>query len=141
MTHGSIGTLIKQINDALRQDANANLSQQNLTLAQAGLLRELSRKENAMATMKELEAQLSVSQPTVVGIVKRLEQKGYVESYESPEDRRIKIVRLTRTGKERCRFGQQYTKDSDARMLADIPPEQRDKLRDMLEKMLNSLKN
>ena len=136
----SLGLLIKQINESLQKDANKRLAKQNLTLAQVGLITELGQKDNSTATMKELEALLSVSQPTVVGIVKRLEQKGFVECYESPEDRRVKIVRLTKAGKVQGQIGQKYTQESDDRMLTAIPPNQRDELRDMLKRIHKALK-
>ena len=136
----SLGLLIKQINESLQKDANKKLEKQNLTLTQVGLITELGQKSNATATMKELEALLSVSQPTVVGIVKRLEQKGFVECFESPEDRRVKIVRLTKAGEVQGQIGLQYARECDDRMLAAIPPDQRDALRDMLEKIHKALK-
>ena len=52
-------------------------------------------------SMKELEKNLNVFQPTVVGIILCLEQKRVVESYSHASDKRIKLVRITGAGMER----------------------------------------
>lgn len=47
---------------------------------------------------RRLAAEVSLSQGTVSTILDRLQGRGYVERYRSPEDRRVVHVRLTRQG-------------------------------------------
>lgn len=63
----------------------------------------LERLPEQMATMKNLEKILKVAQPTVVGVVARLQQKGFVRTEENPRDRRVKLVHLTEDGRAKCR--------------------------------------
>ena len=88
------GFLLKLVTDRLRTLADANLKAQNLTLVQSRIIGYLSFR-NGRATQKELERFLEVAHPTVVGIVSRMEQNGYVECRTDRLDRRNKVVSLT----------------------------------------------
>ena len=84
------GTLIKQIHDGLEKQANNSLRPQDLTMAQVRVLIELRFAPERQMALKELERRLHVAQSTAAGIVARLEQKGFVESFGDANDRRIK---------------------------------------------------
>ena len=85
---GSCGGLIKQIHDALEKSANNAMRPQGMTMAQYGVLLALNRAENGTLPLKELEQLLRVAQSTAAGIVARLEQKGFVEGFGDPAERR-----------------------------------------------------
>ena len=71
------GYLLKIITDVLVRESNHMLKKQDLTWAQSRLIGFLSRN-GGECTQKELESFLEVSHPTVVGIVSRMEQNGFV---------------------------------------------------------------
>ena len=96
------GMMIKQIHDCLEKDTNNTLRAQDLTMAQVGALIELRSAEEKQMPLKELERRLHVAQSTAAGIVVRLEQKGFLESFGSSDDRRIKMVRITPKGEDCC---------------------------------------
>ncbi|MGN1234897.1 MAG: MarR family winged helix-turn-helix transcriptional regulator [Christensenellaceae bacterium] len=89
-----IGWILKVITDKLKVRADADLSRQGLTLTQSRVLLFLQSKQGE-ATQKEIEEYLGVSHPTVVGVVGRMEQNGFVSSWMDPRDKRNKIVRVT----------------------------------------------
>ena len=89
-----IGMLIKQISFQLRTLADQDLKESDLTWSQAHLLRHLVRNGGSMS-QKEIEKEMEITHPTVVGLVKRMEAKGFVESSTCKEDHRVKIVRVT----------------------------------------------
>lgn len=89
-----IGYLIKTINDKIKVKADADLNTYELTLSQSRVLTFLSIK-SGQATQKEIEEFLEVSHPTVVGIVSRMEQHGYVTTWFDSKQQRSKMVRLT----------------------------------------------
>lgn len=89
-----IGYLIKTINDKIKVKADADLNTYELTLSQSRVLTFLKSK-GGQATQKEIEDFLEVSHPTVVGIVSRMEQNGYVTTWLAPKQQRSKMVRLT----------------------------------------------
>lgn len=125
-----IGYLIKNINDRLKVKADANLKQYHLTLTQSRVFAFLSN-QGGQATQKEIEVFLEVSHPTVVGIVSRMEQNGYVTCWQS-EDKRNKNVKLTPQAEA---IGTDMEKDIQAneqRLLAPLSEEEQEKLREML---------
>lgn len=94
MQEQNIGFLIKTINDKLKVKADADLKQYNLTFTQSRVFSFLMSK-GGQATQKEIEIFLEIAHPTVVGIVSRMEQNGYVTSWIDNTDKRNKIVKLT----------------------------------------------
>ena len=92
----SCGVLIKQIHDIMEKNANNVLREEKLTVSQSGVLSILDEKEGKTATFKELEKEFGVSQPTMVGILSRLEQKGLVYFFDDSEDKRLRKAHLTK---------------------------------------------
>lgn len=131
MKKNSIGGIIKYISDKVRQKADNNLKDHNVTLSQVRVLNFLWR-ENGSCSQKQIEDFLQVSHPTVVGLVSRMEQSGYIQTSVSPDDKRNKIVTVTDSGMslacELCR----YMEDIDKRMLVGLTDEQQAQLADML---------
>ena len=97
-----IGFRIKKINDLLCKRADKTMQEMGVTFSQHHVLVYLVHQKNHTSTMKELEHDFMVSQATMAGIVKRMEEKNYIRSYYSENDRRIKFVCLTKNGEEIC---------------------------------------
>ena len=131
MKKNSIGGIINYISDKVRQKADNNLKDHNVTLSQVRVLNFLWR-ENGSCSQKQIEDFLQVSHPTVVGLVSRMEQSGYIQTSVSSDDKRNKIVTVTDSGmalaSELCRF----MDDMDNRMLKGLSEEQQSQLADML---------
>ncbi len=90
-----IGYLLKQITDKIKMSADASFKEKNLTLAQVRVL-EYVMSKGGKTTQKSIEDYLDVSHPTVVGIVSRMEKKGYLVCHIDKDDKRNKIVEITR---------------------------------------------
>ena len=90
--------LIRQIHTELEKNANNTLRQDDLTMSQISVLIELEKAVDKQLELKRLEQSLHVAQSTAAGIVRRLEQKGFIEGFTSPEDKRVKMVRITPEG-------------------------------------------
>ena len=130
MLKNDVGYLIKSINDKLKVKADAELKQYNLTMAQCRVLTYLS-SQGGQATQKEIEVFLNVSHPTVVGIVSRMEQNGYVTCWPC-EDGRNKYVRLTPQAEAIDKDMQENMHANEEMLLAPLSPEDRERLRDLL---------
>lgn len=89
-----IGFLIKSINDRIRQSADQAFSEFGLTGPQVNYLAYLT-EHGGSATQKNIEDYFHVSHPTVIGIVSRLKEKGFVCITMDEKDRRGRIVTLT----------------------------------------------
>lgn len=77
------------------------LKETGLTLPQVLCLRALGEMDGGQATQVELSRALQLSQPTVTGIIDRLERAALVKRERSTEDRRKIAVSLTDTGRDR----------------------------------------
>ena len=112
------GPVFKQIHDALEKNANNLLRADDLTMAQVHLLFLLEESPDGCYSLKELERRLRVAQSTMVGVVKRSAQKGFVECYGDP---------------------QKHMGESEERFLKGISPAERALFLELLYKVLRNL--
>lgn len=91
-----VGYLLKVIQDNADRHANRRFKAVGLTSSQVRILKFLRGRTGERVTQKEIEKYLQVSHPTVVGIVQRLENKGFVRTEFDGADKRNKYVYLTR---------------------------------------------
>lgn len=130
MLKNDVGYLIKSINDKLKVRADAELKKYHLTMSQSRVLVYL-RSRGGQATQKEIETFLDVAHPTVVGLVSRMEQNGYVTCWPC-EDGRNKYVKLTPQAEAIDKDMQENMHANEEMLLAPLSPEDRERLRDLL---------
>ena len=130
MLKNDVGYLIKSINDKLKVRADAELKKYHLTMSQSRVLVYL-RSRGGQATQKEIETFLDVAHPTVVGLVSRMEQNGYVTCWPC-EDGRNKYVKLTAQAEAIDRDMQENMHANEEMLLAPLSPEERERLRALL---------
>ena len=130
MMKNDVGYLIKRINDKLAVRADAELKQYHLTMSQGRVFLYLSSR-GGQATQKEIETFLGVAHPTVVGLVSRMEQSGYVTCWPC-EDGRNKYVKLTPQAEVIDKDMQENMHANEEMLLAPLSPEDRERLRDLL---------
>ena len=135
----SCGMLLKQINDELEKRANNALRSQNLTIAQLGALMVLNQSPERQIPLKELERKLHVAQSTAAGIITRLEQKGFVESFGDAADRRIKMVRITQQGVQCCLSAEQNMNQEETLLLSGLTDTEKLIFISLLQKVRNML--
>ena len=70
----------------------------DITLPRFDLMAQLDRAPDGL-TMGALSRRLMVTNGNVTGLIERMAGEGLVERAPAPEDRRVQVVRLTRTGK------------------------------------------
>lgn len=135
----SCGMLLKQINDELEKRANNALRSQNLTIAQLGALMVLNQSPERQIPLKELERKLHVAQSTAAGIITRLEQKGFVESFGDAADHRIKMVRITQQGVQCCLSAEQNMDQEETLLLSGLTDTEKLIFISLLQKVRNML--
>ena len=139
MERKECGTMIKQLHDALEKCANNALRSQDLTMAQVSVLIELYLSEEKQMSLKELERALHVAQSTAAGIVMRLEQKGFVESFGDSSDKRVKIVRITPTGEACCLQADAHMAATQEKILAPLTEVERTVFITLLKKICDNV--
>ena len=94
MQKNDIMMLLTKINWNMKAVADAGLKRDNLTYSQINVL-FFVRKSGGKVSQKEIEEYLKVSHPTVVGLVQRLENTGYIICERDENDKRNKLVSTT----------------------------------------------
>lgn len=123
MNERSVGYLIKNINDKMKVKADSDLKSRNLTLSQSRVLAYLNNC-GGTATQKDIELFLEVSHPTVVGIVARMRQNGYVTSSFDLKEGKSTIVSLTEKAFEIGKDMEEKIRADEAKMLESLSDKQ-----------------
>ncbi|WP_455544193.1 MarR family winged helix-turn-helix transcriptional regulator [Intestinibacter sp.] len=87
--------LFKQIHLKFEYNRNKNLEKYNLTSAQMDILVYLNNNKDLSVTQRDLEIALKVKNPTITGILNRLEEKKLINRRKNLNDKRSKIISLT----------------------------------------------
>ena len=134
----SCGALLKQIHDIMEKNANNVLREQDLTISQSGVLVLLDEKEGKTESFKDLEKEFGVSQPTMVGILNRLVQKGLVEVLTDSEDKRIRKAHLTPKGADKCKEGYKHMNSAEDQLLKSLTDDEKAEFNRLLLKVKKS---
>lgn len=134
-----VGYMLKSINDKLKANADADLKRHDLTMSQSRVLVFLNSK-NGAATQKEIEDFLGVSHPTVVGLVARMEQNGFLTSSYNKGDSRSKTVSLTQRALSLGREMEETVNANEKNMLRSLSAEEIESLKKMLAVIRKNLR-
>ncbi len=133
-----IGYLMKIINDRIKVNVDSDLKEHNLTLTQSKVLAFLNGRGGS-ATQKEIENFLNVKHPTVVGVVARMEQNGFLRCRLDSSDKRNKIVALTEDAESTGRDMEVKIEQFEQKMKRGLSDEQVDSFVEMLEHIYRNL--
>ena len=140
MRHETCGLLIKMIHDSVRKRLDNSLREKDLTLAQVRVLMELGGNSSEAKSLKELERRFRVAQSTIVGIISRLEAKGFVQGFTAPDDNRVKLVKLTPDGEKFREANIREVEEMEEKLVSNLTEfEQQDFLR-MLRTVYESIR-
>lgn len=139
----SISHSIKQITTAFERYANQNLDKYGLTMSQMETLMFLYSCEQNKASViqRDIENAMRLKNPTVSGILDRLERKGFISRVPNPSNRRVNQIVLT---PKAISLRETATADLEAleeNMLQEVSAEDREHLAQTLNRILDSLAN
>lgn len=137
MNHG-VGYQLKIIDEKIKVRADEDLKRHDLTLMQTRVLGFLA-EVGGQATQKEIEDDLEVSHPTVVGLVFRMEQKGFLTTRLDPMDRRNKLVELTERARELGQEIDSTVAQHDAQLLHGFTEQEQEMLKAFLSRINRNL--
>lgn len=86
---------IRRMHNTMSKTANKLLYELNLTDSQAKVLTYLFINQDCPVYQIDIEKAFGLTNPTVTGILKRLESKGFIKRVKSPNDSRFKENILT----------------------------------------------
>ncbi len=135
------GLLIKNIDRCLAKRANDTLIEDDITFSQLRFISYIYEKESQTASLKEMEKFYNVAQPTVAGIIKRLEKKGLITLSPDPNDRRAKNATLTDKGRHILERQDRLRQSSQEYLLRSLNDYEQHALMDMLQRIWMSIRD
>ena len=95
MQNKGIAFYFKKINEEMTKKMNIALKKYDLHFSQLEALLFIFKCENQTASLQQIKNHFNLAHPTVIGIMKRLEAKGFVKSFTDQKDKRIRLYKLT----------------------------------------------
>lgn len=135
-----IGRMIKIISNYMDKSCNNDLSQINMTRSQMGTLIYLHKckNKNIEVNQVDIEKEFKLKNPTVTGILNRLEDKGYIMRVSSNKDKRYKKIELTSSGVEIVENGKSKAEKLEDELVSNLSQSEKEKLRELLIKMVEN---
>lgn len=128
--HGTIGTLLRQV---YAQFA-AGSAQDGPPSRDFVVLDALAG--NDAASQQDLARRIDVNRTTMVKLIDRLQDEGYVTRTRNPANRRTYVLSLTARGGTALKRLRQAAADHDARITAALTPGERRRLMALLNRLL-----
>ncbi|MGM9625166.1 MAG: MarR family winged helix-turn-helix transcriptional regulator [Eubacteriales bacterium] len=134
------GLLFKQIHDGLEKRANNQLRASDLTMMQVSVLIALNGSPEKQLSMKEIEHHFQVAQPTITGIISRMEKKGLVESSQDSSDKRMKRIRMTPSGEKYLAEAEINMHEAEEILMQGFTDEERTLFHSLLTRVAKNIK-
>ncbi len=120
----------------VQRGAEKNLTRADLSVAELRILRLLG--EQGSLPMHRFCPETMLSQPTITGIIDKLEERGLVERVRSKEDRREVLIAITPKGSEAYVRGIELHRQFVKKALLVLSPREVDTLVSLLERLADA---
>lgn len=134
-----LGFLVKQINNVFEKDLNGRLKTIGITSSQCAVLDYLFHTNKEEVNQRDVERNLNLKNPTVTGILKRLDEKGYILCVPNDVDKRKKNIYLTGKAFDIQRRMESDRKKLDKRLTRGMTKKEIEAVTRGLEKMLYNI--
>ncbi len=120
----------------LQREYEKNLMGADLNFAELRILRMLHK--DGSSPMNRLCQETMLSQPTITGVVDKLEERALVERVRNPEDRREVLIAITPKGKDALAKGEVVHKRFVGRSLSALRGEELTHLASLLKRLADA---
>ena len=132
----NLGAYFKSISNALDRKFNRDLDQFDLTLSQASTLMFLHFNQDKEISQIDIQNNFNLTNPTVTGILTRLELKGFICRTTSSSDGRRNIIRLTEKSAQLEQLLAQGIANAENQMTKGFTEEEKELLISLLGRVL-----
>ena len=136
---GHLGFYFRSISNCIDKYFNNELKTLGLTKSQLDVLAFLSRHQDEPIIQRDIVNYFHISNPTVTGILNRLEQKGYIVRRQSEKDKRIHHIVCTFDAKKLQHLFCTTAQNMENLLTKDFSAEEKEQLRAMLERIRNNV--
>jgi MarR family transcriptional regulator for hemolysin len=133
-----LGRLVGEVSRAWRYEMNRALKPLGLNLSMRLVLLQLQRNPDGLM-QADLARSLGIEGPTLVRLLDKLEQKGWIARIASAEDRRRKYTVLTPDAAAQVRIIEQLSDTLREKMMAGLSIEQLAQCAQAMTRMRNNL--
>ena len=135
----TIGFRIKQINNGYEKEFNRQLKNIGITASQCEVLDYLLSGSKEEVTQRDIEKALNLRNPTVTGLLKRLDEKGFILSVPSARDKRCKNIYPTEKAYDIQRRMEMDRKKLDKMLTLGLTKKETAALERLLDKVLYNM--
>lgn len=141
MEQFKIGKILKIVSNYMDKDMNNCLSDYNITRSQMGILIyiQVAECKNIEANQVDIEKEFNLKNPTVTGLINRLEEKGYIKRVRSDKDKRYNKLELTESGREILNKGKRKAEENEEKLLKILTEDEMRELKRILTKIVNNI--
>lgn len=134
----SIGLYIKLIHNIMIANLDTSLKHFDVTFSQMELLHLLKSRGGTMH-QKQIEDIYGVKHTSVIGILQRMEKKGYLKVSVDSQDRRRRIVTLTENAIDFFEEAERRRMEMELKLTNALSLEERETLLILLRKLYKNL--
>ena len=122
------------------QQINENMISVNVTRSQMEVLvyTYIKNKNGIEVNQVDLEKDLNLKNPTVTGLISRLEKKGYMKREKSSKGPNYKSVLITDEGIRIIEEGKRITDNVEKEMFSVLDKDEKKELTRLLQKVIDS---
>lgn len=135
----SIGFMIKQINNEFEKNYNNRLKALGITASQSAVLNYLFHSNKEENSQRDIEHHLNLKNPTVTGLLKRLDEKGFILCVPNASDRRRHNVYLTEKAYDIQKRLEADRRKSDRQLTLGMTKKEVEALQKVLHKVLENV--
>ncbi|PTQ85784.1 MarR family transcriptional regulator [Trichococcus patagoniensis] len=134
-----MGVYIPMLHNQFKETINRLVGKIDLTTSQMHVLFYLKSRGDEEVIQKDIEEKFNLSNPTVTGIIKRLEAKEFVVRTVSSKDARSKSIHLTEKSIAASEEMKNALKEANKKLLEGLTEEELDIMEGCFKKMLHNL--
>ena len=134
-----MGAYIPMLHNQFKEQMNRLVDKIDLTTSQIHVLFYLRSRGDEDVIQKDIEEKFNLTNPTVTGIIKRLEAKGFVERTVSSKDGRSKSIHLTEKSIAASDEMKRALQEANKKVFEGFTEEELDVLEECFKRMLHNL--
>ena len=134
-----VGVMIKQVKNVYEKDLNERHRMNGITASQCAVLDFLFHTSKEEVSQRDVERALNLKNPTVTGLLKRLDEKGYILCVPNVNDKRKKNIYLTEKAYDIQRRMESDRRKLDRELTRGMTKREVAALRKNLEKLLYNI--
>lgn len=131
--------MFKHIDNALGMNFNIEMKEMDLTKTQNDLIWFIKDNPGKKITQKDIEEGLKLKNPTITGVINRMEEKGFVTRRIDENNKKYRIIELTPKAHEKLREIKSKAIKIENRMSEGMTREEKNEFNRLLDLVLYNL--